>query len=155
MIAPIKEIQASIDDGRIRPDRAQIFRDALKPGGKVPIVQSPDDFHIFVAGGSPGYSLAVQLPGPELGERDKENQRRDIDEGRALEISGSWLYRRCAVHHSWSEPRGIHVEEACFDRVRNSRCGRCRSQRRAGRLARRHPVLRKSQRKRRRRSAAA
>jgi hypothetical protein len=60
----IKEIQASIDDGRIRPDRAQIFRDALKPGGKVPIVQSPDDFHIFVAGGSPGYSLLFSYPGP-------------------------------------------------------------------------------------------
>jgi hypothetical protein len=60
----IDEIQQSIDDGRIRSDRAQIFRDALKPGGKVPIVQSPEDFHIFVAGGSPGYSLLFSYPGP-------------------------------------------------------------------------------------------
>ncbi len=68
----IKEIQASIDDGRIRPDRAQIFRDALKPGGKVPIVQSPDDFHVFVAGGSPGYSLLFSYPGPNWANETKK-----------------------------------------------------------------------------------
>jgi hypothetical protein len=68
----IKEIQASIDDGRIRPDRAQIFRDALKPGGRVPIVQSPDDFHIFVAGGSPGYSLLFSYPGPNWANETKK-----------------------------------------------------------------------------------
>jgi hypothetical protein len=68
----VKEIQASIDDGRIRPDRAQIFRDALKPGGKVPIVQSPDDFHIFVAGGSPGYSLLFSYPGPNWANETKK-----------------------------------------------------------------------------------
>ena len=68
----VKEIQASIDDGRIRPDRAQIFRDALKPGGKVPIVQSPEDFHIFVAGGSPGYSLLFSYPGPNWANETKK-----------------------------------------------------------------------------------
>jgi hypothetical protein len=68
----IKEIQASIDDGRIRPDRAQIFRDALKPGGKIPIVQSPDDFHIVVAGGSPGYSLLFSYPGPNWANETKK-----------------------------------------------------------------------------------
>jgi hypothetical protein len=68
----IKEIQASIDDGRIRPDRAQIFRDALKPGGRVPIVQSPDDFHIVVAGGSPGYSLLFSYPGPNWANETKK-----------------------------------------------------------------------------------
>ncbi len=68
----IKEIQASIDDGRIRPDRVQIFKDALKPGGKVPIVQSPDDFHIFVAGGSPGYSLLFSYPGPNWANETKK-----------------------------------------------------------------------------------
>jgi hypothetical protein len=68
----LKEIQASIDDGRIRPDRAQIFRDALKPGGKVPIVQSPDDFHIFVAGGSPGYTLLFSYPGPNWANETKK-----------------------------------------------------------------------------------
>jgi hypothetical protein len=68
----IAEIQASIADGRIRPDRAQIFKDALKPGGKVPIVQSPDDFHIFVAGGSPGYSLLFSYPGPNWAHQTKK-----------------------------------------------------------------------------------
>src|SRR3984957_13422511 len=68
----IAEIQASIDDGRIRADRAQIFRDALKPGGRVPIVQSPDDFHIFVAGGSPGYSLLFSYPGPNWANETKK-----------------------------------------------------------------------------------
>jgi len=68
----IDEIQQSIDDGRIRPDRAQIFREALKPGGKVPIVQSPDDFHIVVAGGSPGYSLLFSYPGPNWANETKK-----------------------------------------------------------------------------------
>ena len=56
-------IRASIADGRIRADRAQIFLDNLKPGGRVPVVQSPDDFHIVVAGGSPGYDLLFTYPG--------------------------------------------------------------------------------------------
>ena len=68
----IEEIKQSIDDGRIRPERAQIFRDALKPGGKVPIVQSPDDFHIVVAGGSPGYSLLFSYPGPNWANETKK-----------------------------------------------------------------------------------
>jgi hypothetical protein len=68
----LKGIQASIDDGRIRADRVQIFKDALKPGGKIPIVQSPDDFHIFVAGGSPGYSLLFSYPGPNWANETKK-----------------------------------------------------------------------------------
>jgi len=56
-------IRASIADGRIRPDRAQIFLDNLKPGGRVPVVQGPDDFHVVVAGGSPGYDLLFTYPG--------------------------------------------------------------------------------------------
>jgi hypothetical protein len=56
-------IRASIADGRIRSDRAQIFLDNLKPGGRLPVVQSPDDFHIVVAGGSPGYDLLFTYPG--------------------------------------------------------------------------------------------
>lgn len=56
-------IRTSVADGRIRPDRAKIFLDNLKPGGLIPVVQSPDDFHIFVAGGSPGYDLLFSYPG--------------------------------------------------------------------------------------------
>lgn len=56
-------LRACITDGRIRPDRAQIFLDNLRPGGRIPVVQSPDDFHIIVAGGSPGYDLLFSYPG--------------------------------------------------------------------------------------------
>jgi hypothetical protein len=62
----------TIADGRIRPDRAPIFRDALKPGGRVPVVQSPDDFHILVAGGSPGYDLLFSYPGPNRAQQTKK-----------------------------------------------------------------------------------
>jgi hypothetical protein len=64
-------IRASIADGRIRPDRAQVFLDALKPGGRVPVVQSPDDFHIVVAGGSPGYDLLFSYPGTNWANQTK------------------------------------------------------------------------------------
>jgi hypothetical protein len=56
-------IRGCVADGRIRPERAPIFLDNLKPGGRVPVVQSPEDFHIFVAGGSPGYDLLFSYPG--------------------------------------------------------------------------------------------
>jgi hypothetical protein len=65
-------IRTSIADGRIRPDRAPIFLDALKPGGRIPIVQSPDDFHIFVAGGSPGYDLLFSYPGTNWANQTKK-----------------------------------------------------------------------------------
>ena len=65
-------IKASIADGRIRPDRAQVFLDALKPGGRVPVVQSPSDFHIVVAGGSPGYDLLFTYPGTNWAHETKK-----------------------------------------------------------------------------------
>jgi len=65
-------IRASVADGRIRADRAQIFLDNLKPGGLVPVVQSPDDFHIVVAGGSPGYDLLFTYPGTNWAHQTKK-----------------------------------------------------------------------------------
>ncbi|HXJ15920.1 MAG TPA: UGSC family (seleno)protein [Candidatus Polarisedimenticolia bacterium] len=65
-------IRASIQDGRIRPDRAQIFLDNLKPGGRIPVVQSPNDFHIVVAGGSPGYDLLFSYPGTNWAHQTKK-----------------------------------------------------------------------------------
>jgi len=65
-------IRASVADGRIRPDRAQIFLDNLKPGGRVPVVQSPADFHIVVAGGSPGYDLLFTYPGTNWAHETKK-----------------------------------------------------------------------------------
>jgi hypothetical protein len=64
-------IRTSVADGRIRPDRAPIFLDALKPGGRIPVVQSPDDFHIMVAGGSPGYDLLFSYPGTNWANQTK------------------------------------------------------------------------------------
>jgi hypothetical protein len=65
-------IRASVADGRIRADRAQIFLDSLKPGGMVPVVQSPSDFHIVVAGGSPGYDLLFTYPGTNWAHQTKK-----------------------------------------------------------------------------------
>jgi predicted nucleic acid-binding protein len=65
-------LNETIADGRIRADRAPVFREALKPGGKVPVVQSPADFHIFVAGGSPGYDLLFSYPGPNQAQQTKK-----------------------------------------------------------------------------------
>jgi hypothetical protein len=67
----VDAVGAMIDSGQIRPDRAPIFRDALEPGGKVPVVQSPQDIHIFVAGGSPGYSLLFSYPGANFANQTK------------------------------------------------------------------------------------
>jgi hypothetical protein len=36
--------------GRIPPDRIPVFQEALKPGGKVPVVISPEDIHLCVVG---------------------------------------------------------------------------------------------------------
>jgi hypothetical protein len=65
-------IRTSVADGRIRADRAQIFLDNLKPGGRIPVVQSPDDFHIVVAGGSPGYDLLFTYPGTNWAHETKK-----------------------------------------------------------------------------------
>jgi hypothetical protein len=35
-------------------------------------VQSPDDFHIIVAGGSPGYDLLFGYPGPNKAQQTKK-----------------------------------------------------------------------------------
>jgi hypothetical protein len=43
--------------GLIPPERIPVFEEALKPGGKVPVVLTPQDIHIVVAGGISGYSF--------------------------------------------------------------------------------------------------
>ncbi|HXQ26325.1 MAG TPA: UGSC family (seleno)protein [Candidatus Acidoferrales bacterium] len=70
--ATVKLTHEATADGRISPEHAQVFLDNLKPGGRVPIVQSPDDFHIFVAGGSPGYDLLFTYPGPNWAHQTKK-----------------------------------------------------------------------------------
>ncbi len=57
--AEIASIQPRIDSGEIPPDRVPVFMEALKPGGKLPILDRPEDIRIVVAGGIPGYSFGM------------------------------------------------------------------------------------------------
>ena len=51
-------IQKAMNLGVIPADRREVFRAALKPGARVPILISPDDLHLFVAGGAPGCAFS-------------------------------------------------------------------------------------------------
>jgi hypothetical protein len=62
--AAVKIVQRMIADGQFRPDHVDVFKDSLKEGGRIPVVQGPEDIHIFVSGGSPGYSLLMSYGGP-------------------------------------------------------------------------------------------
>ncbi len=57
--AEIASIQPRIDSGEIPPDRVSVFKEALKPGGKLPILDRLEDIRIVVAGGIPGYSFGM------------------------------------------------------------------------------------------------
>jgi len=59
--AEIANIQPRIDSGEIPKDRISIFKDALKRGGKLPMMDRPEDIRIIVAGGIPGYSFAMSF----------------------------------------------------------------------------------------------
>jgi hypothetical protein len=59
-------IEASIAGGirlafMLPQDRIPVFKEALKPGGKVPVIVSPEDIHILVAGGIPGNTLGLKF----------------------------------------------------------------------------------------------
>jgi hypothetical protein len=55
----IASIQPRIDSGEIPADRVRVFKDALKPGGKLPMLDRPEDIRIVVTGGIPGYSFSM------------------------------------------------------------------------------------------------
>jgi len=57
--AEIATIQPRIDSGEIPPDRVPAFKEALKPGGKLPLLDRPEDLRIVVVGGVPGYSFSM------------------------------------------------------------------------------------------------
>jgi hypothetical protein len=59
--AEIANIQPRIDSGEIPPDRVYVFKEALKPGGKLPMLDRPEDIRIVVAGGIPGYSFGMSF----------------------------------------------------------------------------------------------
>jgi len=57
--AEIASIQPRIDSGEIPPDRVPVFKEALNPGGRLPILDRPEDIRIVVAGGIPGYTFGM------------------------------------------------------------------------------------------------
>jgi len=54
----IKGIQTGIETGVVPPERKEVFEDALKPGGMVPVLISPENVNLFVAGGAPGCAFS-------------------------------------------------------------------------------------------------
>jgi hypothetical protein len=57
--AEIASIQPRIDSGEIPKDRVSVFLDAIKPGGRLPMLDRPEDIRIVVVGGIPGYSFGM------------------------------------------------------------------------------------------------
>ena len=55
----IESIQRRINAGEIPQDRVSVFKEALKPGGTFPLLIRPEDIHIIVAGGIPGYAFGT------------------------------------------------------------------------------------------------
>ncbi len=51
----IERIRNDIKSGGLPKDREA----ALKPGGKLPVLYSPEELHVIVAGGTPGYSMTM------------------------------------------------------------------------------------------------
>jgi hypothetical protein len=57
--AEIATIQPRIDSGEIPQDRVAVFKEALKPGGRLPLLDRPEDLRIVVVGGIPGYTFSM------------------------------------------------------------------------------------------------
>jgi hypothetical protein len=51
-----KAIDEALDAGEFLPEMVPLFKEALKPGGKVPVVQTPQHIDIIVGGGAAGYT---------------------------------------------------------------------------------------------------
>ncbi|OPY66579.1 MAG: hypothetical protein A4E57_02741 [Syntrophorhabdaceae bacterium PtaU1.Bin034] len=51
----IESVKRRIDAGEISADRIPVFKDALKPGGKIPLIDRPEDNDFIVTGGFPAY----------------------------------------------------------------------------------------------------
>lgn len=60
----LKILFENLDAGEFVSEAEPIFRAALKPGGKVPVVQTPDYIDIIVAGGTAGYTWLFGGPSP-------------------------------------------------------------------------------------------
>jgi hypothetical protein len=55
----IAAVQRAVDIGYIPAKYREQVRQQLQPGGRVPMLSSPQDMHIMVAGGIPGYTMMV------------------------------------------------------------------------------------------------
>lgn len=55
----IAAVQRAIDVGYIPAAYREQVQQQLKPGGKVPMLSSPQDVHVVVAGGMPGYTMLM------------------------------------------------------------------------------------------------
>lgn len=53
-----KSLKRAVELGVIPEERKSVFQAALSPGGKVPLLISPESLHIFVAGGVPGSAFS-------------------------------------------------------------------------------------------------
>jgi len=51
-------IQTGMETGVVPPERKAVFQEALKPGGMVPVLITPENLHFFVAGGAPGCAFS-------------------------------------------------------------------------------------------------
>jgi len=60
----IKAINESLDAGEFLPEAVPVFRESMKQGGKIPVVQTPNHIDIIVAGGTAGYTWLFGGPGP-------------------------------------------------------------------------------------------
>jgi hypothetical protein len=54
----VKGLEMALQNGVIPEERKEVFREALKPGGMVPVLMSPENIHLFVSGGAPGPPLS-------------------------------------------------------------------------------------------------
>lgn len=52
-------VRAGIEGGVVPSNLRHLFEEALRPGGRVPVLVSPEDVHIFVAGGAPGFAFGA------------------------------------------------------------------------------------------------
>ena len=53
-----ESLKTALELGVIPDERKSVFEAALKPGAKVPFLISPENLHLFVAGGVPGCAFS-------------------------------------------------------------------------------------------------
>jgi hypothetical protein len=54
----IKGIKTGIETGVVPSERKEVFENALRPGGMVPVLVYPENVNLFVSGGAPGCAFS-------------------------------------------------------------------------------------------------